>query len=276
MFSGGGSAAWAALITDLPDMSPLTPFAVFGNKLNLKNVTIGDPAAKGDVGVSKNGTITLDATGTINGDVYLDNPSSSTLNGTYGSLNVDVDLSAAQSLVSSASSTLEGLTADQTYTTWNTTQTIAGNGGVNVLSITGDIGLNNATVTLTGGPNDIFVINLEGKFEVKGAGKIIAGSGMDASRILINVIGTLGGPGGNVVKGENCEVHGTFLVTARQVDIKGSSIFGAIYGGTSEIKLDKAGSTLADINYVAFVPEPATLALLVVGILPILGRRRVG
>jgi len=248
------SPATATSVTDLPSLSAVDGFAVFGKTVNLSKATVN-----GDVGVSRDGRLTFMASSTVNGDLYLDSGVTiKKLDGPYGTLYEPWDLSAARDQVFAASATLAWLTPDVTYASWTCPLTIAGNGGVNVIEITGDVDLNKESVTLTGGPNDIFVINVHGGFTLHNSGGVLAGSGMDASRILINIIGT----GAKVTGKAKNEVDGTLLLPYREMEFY--KVSGAIYGGDQEIKLmsDKT------IDYVPFggplsadppVPEPVTL-----------------
>ena len=45
-------------------------------------------------------------------------------------------------------------------------------------------------LTLTGGANDFFVVNVSSGFDLVGNGGIVAGSGIDASHVIVNIIGT--------------------------------------------------------------------------------------
>lgn len=255
----GATVTQATLVSDLPDMSDVNVFAVVGNNVNLANVTVD-----GDVGVSRNGKLTFMAASIVNGDLYLDSGVTKTISGPYGKLYEPVNLSSAQGEVYSASAALAALAADVTYANWTSPLTIAGNGGVNVLKITGDVNLSSKSITLTGGPNDIFVINVLGGFDLGGSGGIIAGSGMDPSRIIINMIGT----GTKVTSKVTNVVNGTMLLPYRQMEFH--SVSGAVYGGNLEIKL----MSDCTVNHVPFVPEPATLSLLALGSLVFARRRR--
>jgi len=236
--SGG---AFGAAVT-LPDLSALDPFAVFGGNLDLSLVTIN-----GNTGVANGGTVHLFSPSVINGNLYLGTGASSQLDAQhYNHLFTNVDLSAATSQLLAASALLSSLTPDLTLASATTSQTISGNGGVKVIDITGDINLNSKSLTLTGGANDFFVINVSGGLNLVGSGGIVAGSGIDAGHIIVNVIGT----GSTVTSHVNNEIDATLLLPDRAAVLH--SLNGAIYGGCQQITL-MSGAT---VNQVPFTPAP--------------------
>lgn len=239
------------LYSDLPSLSAIDGFAVFGKTLNFSNVTVN-----GDVGVSLNGKLDLFAPSTITGDLYLNTGARIGQHAGVigGTTYTGQDLSLARTQLFNASSTLAGWTTDaaHTYSTWNSPLTISGNGGINVLKVTGNVSLSSESVTLTGGPSDIFIIDVLGGFDLGGSGGIVAGTGMDPSRILINIVGT----GSKVTGKVDNEVDGTLLLPYRQMEFH--SVSGAIYGGDLELKLMSDQS----VHYVPFTPVPVPGAVL--------------
>lgn len=241
------ASMWSA--AGIPSIDALDDYAVFGRNVNLSNVTVN-----GTVGVSANGQLKLMAPSSVSGGLYLDGGVAKTLAGSYGALYAPTDLSTARGQLFGASSAIAALAPDTTYSSWSNAMSIAGNGGLNVIDITGGVNLNSKSVTLTGGVSDVFVINVFGGFSLGGSGGIIAGTGMDASRILINIVGT----GSKVTSHVNNELDATIFSPERAVEFH--SVSGAVYGGDLEIKLMSG----AQVDYMAFtppqsVPLPAAL-----------------
>jgi hypothetical protein len=235
-------AAIASAASVLPNISALQQFAVFGDNLNLSLVTIN-----GNTGVSNGGSVHLFAPSVINGNLVLGTGATSTLDAPhYNNLITNVDLSTAESQLFAASAQLAGLSPDVTLSNLTSSQTVAGNGGVKVIDVTGNVSLNNNSLTLTGGVNDFFVVNVNGGFDLVGSGGIVAGSGIDASHVIVNIIGT----GSTVTSHVGNEINATLLLPDRAAVLH--SLNGAIYGGTQQITL-MSGAT---VNSMPFAPPP--------------------
>jgi len=113
-----------------------------------------------------------------------------------------------------------------TINTINTTRTITGNGGLNVINV-GSIVLVKKVLTLSGGANDVFIINVSGDCSIGSAQVVLAG-GLKASRVLWNFLGT-----GTTVNGykDITYVSGTFLVPFRDFTLDVAHLNGAVVGG---------------------------------------------
>jgi hypothetical protein len=247
------SSANAVPFSALPDFSPLIPYTALGNDVFLNLATVN-----GNVGVSKNGTFTMSAPSFINGRLDLDSGvTTSIADPTHisGGVHTGVDLSVPQALVFSASNTLKNLAADFTLGNVNTAQTFAGNGAVTVIDMNSlTLGGSN-NITFTGGPNDIFVLNIAHGLALTGS-SIIGAGGIDPSHILVNLYDTSGNLGtaahiGNVI-------NGSVLVPFDTATFH--SMNGATWSGDALVTF-MSGAT---ITSVPFVPEPSTIALIIV------------
>lgn len=101
------------------------------------------------------------------------------------------------------STTVADLAPTQTFSTISGTQTITGNGGLNVINV-GSV--SSPTLTISGGPDDTFVFNVSGSFD---SNRVMTLVGVTAGQILWNFTGTgtvFSTSGGNVL-------YGTFLAT---------------------------------------------------------------
>jgi hypothetical protein len=96
---------------------------------------------------------------------------------------------------STSSSTAVALPATQTYGAITGTQTITGNGGLDVIDIAS---LHNPDLTISGDSSDLFVFNVAGLFQTNQTNQPIILNGISASQILWNLTGT--GPASTGVK----------------------------------------------------------------------------
>lgn len=247
-----GASAESALLSSLPDLSPLIPYTAFGNDINLNLATVN-----GKTGISTNGTFKMSAPSFVNGILNLATPVNTMIakpSNVSGGINNGVDLSAQQALVLSASSVLKNLTPDYSLGNVTTAQTFAAAGPVTVIDMSSLTLGGSSSITLTGNPNDIFVLNISGKLALTGSSIIGAGS-IDPSHILINLYDSSGNLGtaahiGNIL-------NGTVLVPFDNVTFH--SMNGAVWAGDGEVTL-MSGATLTNIP---FVPEPSTISLIV-------------
>jgi len=250
--------AQAVPVSDLPDLSLLTPYATFGNFFNDQNVTIN-----GNAGIGNNGKLFLESPSSIKGNLDL-GIGATAGGGGYpgnvgGAITTGVDLTAAQNQVQSASTSLAGLAADVTLGAVTTGQTFGAVNGVadifvvNVASIKLGSGQN---IAFSGDAGDIFVLNVSGGEDMNGDAAISALG--QASHVLINLTTTasLGKVAhiGNVLNGT------TIIPDATYAEFH--SVNGAIFGGLGEIKL-MSGSKVESVPFQPpTVPDAGSTMLL--------------
>jgi len=156
----------------------------------------------------------------------------------------------AQNIATAASA----LAATQTFTTINGTTTITGNGGLNVIDVDN---IDNAKLTLSGGPMDFFVFNVSDQIHTNQPMSLI---GITPEQILFNLTGT-----GTVFQTSGGDVSfGTYL---------------AANGGDFQFsQLELTGRLITiggDVQFVSgseipAIPEPATFALVSIGAIALL------
>jgi choice-of-anchor A domain-containing protein len=240
-------------------------YAVLGLSDTTVRLNRFEAEINGNVGIAQNGLLEFKK-GTINGDIYLDAAASMSKDQFAvhnGNVWQNQNLAQAEADAVGASLLAASLTPTQIFSTINSSTTITGSGGLNVININSiDLG-NNEVLTLAGTSADTFVINLSaaGLLNLSANTSKILGSGVDASQILINVLGNV-----NLLKGE---INGTILALDKFVNLKGT-LNGSLVAGCVEIGDSLTLEIESIVNYENFspvlIPEPATLSLLGLGL----------
>jgi hypothetical protein len=251
-----------AAAIDLGNAGQYTVLGLSDTDVHLSNTSI-----TGDVGVGPDGKLKFMAPSTINGNIYLDasattSASAGTLNGArFTGQNLAPALHDALSLSASAAALCPTMTLGKV----NLPTTLDGNGGVNVLSISSLSLGNNENLTLNGGANDLFYLNITDGLSLTGNAKILESGGLTPAQVLINVIGA----GSALVTGAGNEVDGIILAPLRSANLDGSFNGKVIVGGAS-LGL-RSGATVE--GTITNVPEPACAALGVLGLVALFARR---
>jgi len=227
-------------------------FAVLG--LDNTSVILSNVVVNGTVGISADGTLTIMAPSTVNGDVYEDPQATVTGPGHVTGSTITQSMGALVTHATDASSQAALLAPDQTFSSVTATTTITGNGGTTVIHISGDINLNNANLNLNGGASDYFIVNVGGNLSLVGTASLNV-TGTPVSHVLFNftkVACTLNTHVGDVLNGiilaDNCGVS----------NLDGTFNGEIIYGGNSVSLLSGA---LVNQAAVTATPEPSSLLL---------------
>jgi hypothetical protein len=268
-----------------PSQLALEAVANFAVYAGGSNTVTGTPATTiyGDVGLGPNGTQNFGTAFTINGTYRVDNTADnshaySDANFTGGT--VSQDLHYVSATVSSVSAYAASLTPTKTYGTINGYVTITGNGGYNIISV-GAISLAGVhTLTLKGGANDVFVLNVAdyAAFYQDGpeAGFTpIILSGVATNHVLFNLLNTSPTTNALNVTGNNLTLFGTFIAPSASIAVASDKIYGGVFAGGNTLALN-SGTITADVFA---IPEPSSFALVGISCLFSLGlwsRRRHG
>lgn len=221
----GGLSVGHATITPL-DASAIQAYAVVtdlthGGNFNVNNTLVtGNTAVLGASGASGANNDTFKGNFSYTGSSFsLYN--TVTVTGTKAQ---DFTLASTVQKAADFSKTIAGFAATQTFGQNDNVQTLTGNGGVNVVDILG--GNVNGTVTLHGGANDIFYINVTANMAMTG---VVLSGGVTAGHVFWNII-----------NGQNANLsgtlNGTFLAfnangQATSINVNQATVNGSIYSG---------------------------------------------
>ena len=212
---------------------------------------------------------------TINGTLYYDTTDTAPIvTGTITGGLVQQSMNTIVNDAINASTAAAALTPTQTFATLTSGQTIVGNGGLNVIRVTGDVGLSGGSTTLNlqGGASDQFVFQFTASDATSVHELTLSGVTMTLTGAISpdNIVWDLNGVGGNVVISSGAQVYGTFLAPDRGITVDQGIIQGQVIGG---------GGPDSHSNYVTVhsssqisvptVPEPSFLAFLILGFISI-------
>lgn len=148
--------------------------------------------------------------------------------------------------------------------------TIEGNGGQNVINITGDVNLSNLNdLVFDGTAEDRFIVNIFGNLTLTGDAVVSGGGSVTADHILLNFVGS--NPS-SITVGPIDAVSGTILAPERTMELDGS-VAGGILGGAGGNPGITLNGTMIFSPFVP-IPEPAIAALMLLGVTAIAARRR--
>jgi hypothetical protein len=196
-------------------------------------------------GITNGGVLFYDSSATISGS--LQNPITQTLVSNTVTQN-------AATIAQNVSTFASGLAATQNFTTINTTTTITGNGGLNVIDVAN---IQNAKLTISGGPNDFFVFNVSSAISTN---QPMTLSGVTPDQILFNLTGT-----GTVFQTSGGDLSfGTYLATnGGKFQFSNLVLTGRLINIGGDVQL-VSGSMIPQ------VPEPGTLGLVGIGAIALL------
>lgn len=250
LFLGSLSQGWATVSPTVVSDSGFDSFALMSNggNLNLNGLTVNGNT--GILGVSSLQGSNNDA---FKGDLSYTTSSFGLNNNTVtGKTAQDTSISTAFSSAQTFSSTLDNFKATQsTVGDFTNGVTLAGNGGLNVINFHGANA--GGVVTLTGGANDIFYINVSSN-NLNLSGVVL--NGVKADNVYWNIVnGSTSNLTGNL--------SGTFLAfNNSSLNITNSTLSGAVFGGSLNINNVTITALPVDMTTTTLVPEASSYAAL--------------
>lgn len=146
---------------------------------------------------------------------------------------------------------MAAMTPTQTFNNVRSALTITGNGGINVIRIRGNI---TAPITLSGGANDIFYVNVGGDMRLtRGEGLLLAG-GVTADHVICNFHGN---PGHLIAN--RAVINGTVLAPGYIVALNGTTINGELFS-TPRLTVVRGGSILNPVPFDPSTPPAPSVA----------------
>jgi 3D (Asp-Asp-Asp) domain-containing protein len=179
-----------------PDLGSAAQYSVFvlGSTGNLSAVTVNGNAA-----VAAGATLTNQAPSKVTGNVYVDPSGSYSGPGTVGGQVISQSMSTARSDALNASNAATALNSSCSgssgctyfsYSSITSSTTVNGNSGLNVVNVSGDVNLSNASLTLSGPSGAYFVVNVGGSITLGGSGGIVVGGSVPANQLIVNMTGS--------------------------------------------------------------------------------------
>lgn len=221
----------------------------------------------GNVGLGPYSNWTHGIDATITGRLDYDTTDTlPAITGTIGGGTHQMPMSSIVADALAASTTASLLTPTQTFSTLTEDQIIVGNGGLNVIDITGDVTLKK-TLTLQGTASDQFVFQLTANDAT--SAKTLTLSGVIMSLVggvtAGNVLWDLNGTGGQLVITSGATVYGTFLAPDRSITVDHGIITGRVIGGGSPDPNNQNFLSIHSSSQITSpdaVPEPSEVAAL--------------
>jgi hypothetical protein len=160
----------------------------------------------------------------------------------------------------SAASYYAGLAANESVSAsiFSNGGTITGNGGLNVVDVTGGIDLSRSTLTLSGTSSDTFVINVTGGIDLSRSNIVL--SGINPDQVLFNLAGT----GTELTTTGDSGTAGIFLAADGSINLSGGTHDADFIAGGSMIW--QSGVTITQAtSLISPVPELGRTAMAAAG-----------
>jgi len=176
----------------LSQLGPAGSFAILGLQDSRLQLSSGPLQVNGNVGIGAYGLFQFSGGAHLNGTLYYDPTASVQISGgsSFNNGQVRESFTVIDNAAAALSENVASLTPTQTFSQIQNNTTITGNGGQNVISVTGNFHLSGGNnLVISGGPNDTFYINVYEGLQLDG-GANIALSGVSPSQVLFNFTGT--------------------------------------------------------------------------------------
>jgi Chitobiase/beta-hexosaminidase C-terminal domain len=204
----------------ISQLGPAGSFSILGLQGARLQLSSGPLQVNGNVGIGANGTLQFSGGTHLNGTLYYDPTASVQISGgsSFNNGEVSESFTAIDNAALAESNAAALRTPTQTFSQIQNATTIAGDGGQNVIAVTGNFHLSGGNnLTISGGPNDTFIINVYQGLQMDSGTSIVL-DGVSPSQVLFNFIGNQ-----QFQTSGNADTAGIFLGinASQQVQING-------------------------------------------------------
>jgi choice-of-anchor A domain-containing protein len=215
------------LRADVVSLGAASQYAVYAGHATVTTISSGNTRITGNAGLGVVASVDFSGGGIITGnldyhpgDTVHFSGGSQAQGGTHAVSETQADADVIQ-----AAAVAAALPPTQTVASLGNGAVLHGNGGLNVILVTGNISTSGAgTITLDGSSADFFVVNVSGTATLTGGSSIVLTGGATAGRILWNFLGS----GQDINLNGNSHFEGTILVASRSIIVSGGTVDGQI------------------------------------------------
>jgi len=263
--------ASASLI--VPDLGDAADFGLFAipQTGDAASITISSASGvQGDLAIGNPGLYHKSGAGVVTGKVFLATGVTTSITGVPGAEgtlvpNSDLTQAISDALLASSAAALLPIT-QPALGDLTATQTVTGNGDVNVLSVS-KIDLSGSKIlTLSGSPTEFFILNISGDFDLSGSSAIAYTGGLVPSHVLFNFPTT----GTDIGFSASSTAKGTLLAPFRDFTLHGANLEGEVIA--NDIRITSGGQVKQNPFESPLppppppppssaIPEPGTLVL---------------
>jgi choice-of-anchor A domain-containing protein len=219
-----GRASPSSLAADFAYLGQYNVLGLAGSKIDITNP---QTVVMGNVGLDAHAKENF-SDGQIDGHLIIDATAdiSHTNNVKTNGPAQTIDATPVDAAAIDASNQIAAMTPTQTIAGIRNSMTIASTGHINVIKVNSVQLDGSSALTLRGGANDYFFINVSGKFAMTGTSSIQL-DGVQQSHVIFNVVGT----GEQVAFTGKSFAQGSFLAVNRDISVSGATVFGQLIGG---------------------------------------------
>jgi hypothetical protein len=199
-------------------------YAALGLQGSTINLSSGPLCFVGNVGIGENGLFNFSGGGKVNGELDADPTSHQNISGGGTTITGGIHTMSMSAVESAALAESDNAAnpklnpPTQTFNSITSATTIKGNGGQNVIQVNGLVHLSGGqNLTISGGPSDIFIINITQGLQLDGGANIVLQGGVCAGSVLFNFPGS----GDQIQTSGNANTAGIFLAPSRVIQING-------------------------------------------------------
>lgn len=199
----------------------------------------GHSELKGDLLLFDESDLILTGSGNVHGTAYTESEGLVFLSGEASIGAVEkTDLQRQKNLLSDFLTGVATLSPTQEFESIYASQSIIGNGGINVIRVKGDLRLAGMEkLTLVGSAQDVFLLNVEGEIHVSGQSSIRVEGGAFSRHVLIQNLGS-GQPIFLTGKGQ---IDGSFMSLGRGINVSGSGVLSGAIIASEHVRVSGNG-----------------------------------